>query len=106
MMLWIGLATFFIFYFLIPAIFGMRGALATFLIPPLGFFLFGFYMAMHDPNFGTRISGFDAAGILFTGAFGGPFIFVFCLWLAAFPIAAIGLWLNGLPRMFNRPQKI
>ncbi len=92
---WIGLALFLALYFLIPILFGIRGALISFLLPPLGFFLFGFYMLMQDPNFGTRISGFEAVYILFTGAFGGPFLFVFCLWVVAFPVAALGLWFNG-----------
>ncbi|WP_020173912.1 hypothetical protein [Methyloferula stellata] len=106
---WIGLALFLTLYLLIPILFGLRGALISFFLPPLGFFLFGFYLLLQDPNLGTRISGFDAASILFTGAFGGPFLFVFCLWVVAFPLAALGLWLNGQTRRLqwaDQRQKI
>lgn len=93
MNVWTGLALFITLYLLIPMLFGIRGAFISFFLPVLGFFFFGLYFFMHDPN--SHIDDVTAIGILFTGAFGGPFLFVFLLWLIGFPVAAVGLWLNG-----------
>lgn len=94
MNLWAALALFITFYLLVPMFFGIRGAFISFFLPVLGFFLFGIYFFMHDPNPHTDLVA--TAGNLFTGAFGGPFLFVFVLWLIGFPVAALGIWLNGI----------
>src|SRR5215475_6723711 len=81
------------FYLVGSLLWGMRGAIICFLLPPAASFLIGVYMIVHGVD---RIAWKLALiEYLIAGSFGGPYLFVVMAWIIGFPSAAVGLWLRG-----------
>lgn len=96
------------FYLLGSLFWGMRGAIICFLLPPAASLLVGTIYTLvrsGDPvawQYATHPPWLATIQHLIAGSFGGAYLFVVMAWMIGFPVAAVGVWLQG--RIKKPPQ--
>ena len=85
------------FYLVGSLLWGMRGAITCFLLPPAASFLIGVYMIMRGVDrIAWKLTSWMALiEHVIAGSFGGAYLFVVMAWMIGFPSAAVGLWLRA-----------